>query len=142
MEVEAPQFSSTASSPVSKRAKLEAGEPDTAADAAETRMTEARAGITAYIDPDLPGFQGIIKQRFTDFMVNEIDLAGNVCRLTSLDPPAGKLLNQLRPEASSSSQVADAQAENPSSLKSTKAPWPSEAESSSPSSFHPTRSMA
>lgn len=81
--------------PTAKRVKLD---HDTTAVQVETRMTEARAGITAYIDPTLSGFQGIIKQRFTDFMVNEIDPSGNVCRLTSLEPPPGKLLRQLKPE--------------------------------------------
>ncbi|SPO38679.1 related to PUS7 - Pseudouridine synthase [Pseudozyma flocculosa] len=61
-------------------------------------MTEERAGMTQYINPDLPAFEGIIKQRFTDFMVNEITLGPEhtVCRITSLDPPEGKLLQDLR----------------------------------------------
>jgi tRNA pseudouridine13 synthase len=95
-----PSAADVGSSPLAKRQKLDDGPavPSGAGAGAETRMTEARAGITAYVEPKLAGFQGIIKQRFTDFMVNEIDLTGQVCRLTSLDPPAGKYLQQLRPE--------------------------------------------
>ncbi|SJX64285.1 related to PUS7-Pseudouridine synthase [Sporisorium reilianum f. sp. reilianum] len=119
-----PQATPDLPNPVAKRVKLDNGEPSTAD--AETRMTEARAGITAYIDPDLPGFQGIIKQRFTDFMVNEIDLAGNVCRLTSLDPPAGKLLSQLRPEAASTSEAAVEEAQAPAQID--ESAWPNEAD--------------
>lgn len=81
---------------------------ETVSQGQETRMTEARAGITEYIDASLCGFQGIIKQRFTDFMVNEIDLAEKVCRVTSLDPPPGKYFNQLHPNASPSSSTAAA----------------------------------
>ncbi|SNX85697.1 related to PUS7 - Pseudouridine synthase [Melanopsichium pennsylvanicum] len=93
---------SEASEPVAKRVKHDRRDayPTENGDQVETRMTEVKAGITAYIDASLPGFQGIIKQRFTDFMVNEIDPSGTVCRLTSLDPPPGKYLAQLRPESS------------------------------------------
>lgn len=35
----------------------------------------------------LVGFSGILKQRYTDFIVNEIDLQGNIVRLTSTAPP-------------------------------------------------------
>ncbi|EST04596.1 Pseudouridine synthase, TruD [Kalmanozyma brasiliensis GHG001] len=90
----------------------------------ETRMTEARAGITAYIAPTIPGFQGIIKQRFTDFMVNEIDPSGVVCRLTSLEPPPGKLLSQLHP----SSEPAKAQPEPEPVAKADDGAWPLGAE--------------
>lgn len=114
------------SGPVSKKPKLD----DAVADG-ETRMTEARAGITEYIDPSLPGFQGIIKQRFTDFMVNEIDLTGNVCRLTSLEPPAGKLLAQLRPDQASSAQTlqnAQEEAEKAAKAKVAEGAWPDTAD--------------
>ncbi|SPO29410.1 related to PUS7 - Pseudouridine synthase [Ustilago trichophora] len=114
MADQTPMDNSTGSSPIAKRVKLDNGDvvPGKEDAEVETRMTEARAGITAYINPDLPGFQGIIKQRFTDFMVNEIDLSGAVCRLTSLDPPPGKYLLQLRPEqASATTEDAEAQAE-------------------------------
>lgn len=91
--------------PMTKRAKLDDGAAEGTEEQVATRMTEVRAGITAYIDPDIPGFQGIIKQRFTDFMVNEIDSSGTVCRITSLDPPPGKLLAQLRPQKPSPSEA-------------------------------------
>ncbi len=120
--------------PMAKRAKLEATTPPSQSEEIETRMTESRAGITAYIDPTLPGFQGIIKQRFTDFMVNEIDLAGNVCRLTSLDPPAGKYLSQLRPDqsASTAKEAVQATAEETAAAqakaKLDEGAWPTDAE--------------
>ncbi|KAG5189433.1 hypothetical protein JKP88DRAFT_267276 [Tribonema minus] len=38
-------------------------------------------GLSAYIAPDQPGFTGILKQRFSDFIVHEINLAGEVCVL-------------------------------------------------------------
>ena len=44
---------------------------------------EVRAGITEYICPDNLGFTGILKQRYTDFLVNEIGLDGQVLHLKS-----------------------------------------------------------
>jgi tRNA pseudouridine13 synthase len=44
---------------------------------------EARAGITEYVCPDNLGFTGILKQRYTDFLVNEIGLDGQVLHLKS-----------------------------------------------------------
>lgn len=44
---------------------------------------EIRAGITEYVCPDNLGFNGVLKQRYTDFLVNEIGLDGKVVHLTS-----------------------------------------------------------
>ncbi|CAM8930790.1 unnamed protein product [Rhodiola kirilowii] len=51
-----------------------------------TSIQEQHVGIHCYVS-NLPGFRGILKQRYSDFIVNEVDLDGNVVRLTSLDPP-------------------------------------------------------
>lgn len=45
---------------------------------------EHAVGITAYVSPDVPGFNCIIKHRYTDFIVNEILPNGQVLHLTSL----------------------------------------------------------
>ncbi|KAF2461858.1 putative pseudouridine synthase TruD/Pus7 [Lineolata rhizophorae] len=45
---------------------------------------EARAGITAYARPDMRGFQGVVKHRYTDFLVNEISPSGLVWRLENV----------------------------------------------------------
>jgi tRNA pseudouridine13 synthase len=44
---------------------------------------EVRAGITEYVCPDNLGFTGVLKQRYTDFLVNEIGLDGHVLHLKS-----------------------------------------------------------
>ena len=44
---------------------------------------EIRAGITEYVCPHNAGFQGTLKQRYTDFLVNEIGLDGEVVHLWS-----------------------------------------------------------
>ncbi|KAL4579614.1 hypothetical protein LXL04_015768 [Taraxacum kok-saghyz] len=49
-------------------------------------LEETDVGISCYISP-LPGFRGILKQRYSDFTVNEVDLDENVIHLTSLDAP-------------------------------------------------------
>jgi hypothetical protein len=48
---------------------------------------EVRAGITEYVCPDNLGFTGVLKQRYTDFLVNEIGLDGQVMHLKSTDVP-------------------------------------------------------
>ena len=44
---------------------------------------EVRAGIIEYVCPDNLGFTGVLKQRYTDFLVNEIGLDGQVLHLKS-----------------------------------------------------------
>ncbi|KAM2895459.1 hypothetical protein FF1_010561 [Malus domestica] len=51
-----------------------------------TTTEESDVGIFCYIS-QLPGFRGILKQRYSDFMVNEVDKEGNVVHLTNLDAP-------------------------------------------------------
>ncbi|KAI8932856.1 hypothetical protein NX059_010336 [Plenodomus lindquistii] len=46
---------------------------------------ELRAGITEYVCPDNLGFTGVLKQRYTDFLVNEIGLDGEVVHLKSIE---------------------------------------------------------
>ncbi|KAL6431202.1 hypothetical protein ACFW04_007127 [Cataglyphis niger] len=59
-----------------KRNKLDIG----------NRLKEYELGITEYISKH-PGFSAIIKERYTDFHVNEIDLDGQVAKLTHQDIP-------------------------------------------------------
>lgn len=42
---------------------------------------ETSYGITAYVNSSIPGFSGILKQRYVDFMVHEILPNGRVCHL-------------------------------------------------------------
>ncbi|KAL7272555.1 multisubstrate pseudouridine synthase 7 [Rhizina undulata] len=46
---------------------------------------ERAVGITEYLNPELKGWNGILKMRYTDFLVNEIDEEGKVVHLTTLD---------------------------------------------------------
>lgn len=59
-----------------KRVRLESPEPKPQDDG--QLQKELKAGITAYVSPDIPGFSGVLKQRYTDFLVNEILLNGRV----------------------------------------------------------------
>ncbi|XP_027350046.1 multisubstrate pseudouridine synthase 7 isoform X2 [Abrus precatorius] len=49
-------------------------------------VEEDDVGISSYIS-NLPGFRGILKQRYSDFIVNEVDRDGTVVQLSSLDAP-------------------------------------------------------
>ncbi len=45
---------------------------------------ERAVGITAFVSPDVPGFQCTIKHRYTDFLVNEVSSDGHVLHLSNL----------------------------------------------------------
>ncbi|KAG2171676.1 hypothetical protein INT43_008056 [Umbelopsis isabellina] len=54
---------------------------------ADKPVTEEQVGVIQYISPNLTGFTGIIKDRMTDFLVNEVDKDGHVVHLESTDIP-------------------------------------------------------
>ncbi|EJS41573.1 pus7p [Saccharomyces arboricola H-6] len=72
---------------------------------------EADVGITLYLSPDLPGFKGQIKQRYTDFLVNEIDQEGNVVHLTDKGFKMPKKPQRSREEANAEKEVEAARRE-------------------------------
>ncbi|KAM0752966.1 tRNA pseudouridine synthase D [Meredithblackwellia eburnea MCA 4105] len=59
--------------------------------------TEDEVGIHEYVDNSVPSFKGIIKHRFTDFLVNEVGLDGNVLHLKNVNPPPRQPQNQSSP---------------------------------------------
>ncbi len=61
-------------------------------------IVETDVGITSYISQDLAGFTGTLKQRYTDFLVNEIDLQDNVVHFTDEGIPDKKQRRRERRE--------------------------------------------
>ncbi|CAM9658362.1 unnamed protein product [Chrysoparadoxa australica] len=57
---------------------------------------EANCGITQYVCPDVQGFSAVLKQRYSDFIVHELDEDGVMCQLT--DAPG--LQDQVAPRKS------------------------------------------
>ncbi|KAF2168195.1 hypothetical protein M409DRAFT_65685 [Zasmidium cellare ATCC 36951] len=54
-------------------------------DAAEMQDAQERAvGISVFVRPDAPGFRCTVKQRYTDFLVNEIQPNGETLHLTEI----------------------------------------------------------
>ncbi|KAH7929415.1 tRNA pseudouridine synthase D [Leucogyrophana mollusca] len=51
------------------------------------QVLESDVGISEYIGRDVPPISGIIKQRFTDFLVYEVDQDHQVVHIKSLDKP-------------------------------------------------------
>ncbi|KAH7938329.1 hypothetical protein HPB49_022539 [Dermacentor silvarum] len=47
---------------------------------------EEEVGITEFVGKH-KGFNGVLKQRYSDFLVNEIDPSGRIVRLETLEPP-------------------------------------------------------
>ena len=56
----------------------------------EYTLKEEDVGITEYVAAGVKGFEAIIKHRFSDFNVNEIDREGNVTKLKSMKVPEEK----------------------------------------------------
>lgn len=74
---------------------------------------ETQCGITQYVSPHLPGFKGILKKRYTDFLVNEILPNGEVIHLTNLKKPSDQ--QQLSQAASKSSHQQNSSPAQPPS---------------------------
>ncbi|ORX91940.1 tRNA pseudouridine synthase D [Basidiobolus meristosporus CBS 931.73] len=55
-------------------------------------------GITEFVNASIPGFTGIIKHRYTDFLVNEIDEEGQVVHLTDFSLPKSTPLEPPKEE--------------------------------------------
>ncbi|XP_039486394.1 pseudouridylate synthase 7 homolog [Drosophila santomea] len=53
----------------------------------KTTLLENQVGMTEFTNPEAPGFTGILKSRFSDFHVNEIDSNGKVLELSDLSVP-------------------------------------------------------
>jgi len=60
--------------------------PHSTENSAETDLDkQMRLGITSYANAAIGGFSGILKQRYTDFLVNEILLSGKVLHLENIE---------------------------------------------------------
>lgn len=57
-------------------------------------LFEKDIGVTEYIGT-APGFTGVIKARFSDFQVNEIDIEGNVVQLTDQSLPTQPKIGKI-----------------------------------------------
>lgn len=54
---------------------------------------ELDVGITSYVSSDTPAFSGILKRRYTDFLVNEILPSGEVLHLRGTWPTRAKAVS-------------------------------------------------
>jgi tRNA pseudouridine13 synthase len=72
------------------------------------QVLQTDVGISEYISRDVPPISGIIKQRFTDFLVFEVNQDHQVIHLKSLDmPESSSKKGKGNNEGSSSSAVAE-----------------------------------
>ena len=55
----------------------------------DTCVSEKDVGILEFVS-NFPGFHGVLKQRYTDFIVGERDLQGNIVRLSDTSIPQGE----------------------------------------------------
>ncbi|KAI9368429.1 pseudouridine synthase [Aspergillus egyptiacus] len=69
---------------------LPAGAATPQTDADDQLSREIEVGITEFVSADNKGFAGILKKRYTDFLVNEILPSGKVLHLQSTGPQNGE----------------------------------------------------
>jgi hypothetical protein len=70
---------------------------------------ELDVGIADYVSPHARAFSGVLKKRYTDFLVNEILPNGEVLHLRSTQPPRAKateLGDQLTPAVQNGSSLS------------------------------------
>lgn len=78
---------------------------------------ERTVGITAYVSPEAPGFSCIVKQRYTDFLVNEILTTGEVLHLTEIAGPAPKKTREQKRAEAQAETGANGQANSEAGRK-------------------------
>ncbi|XP_044253419.1 pseudouridylate synthase 7 homolog [Tribolium madens] len=66
----------------------------------QNQLREIDVGITKFINT-FEGFSGVIKARFSDFQVNEIDLNGQIAKLTNLEIPKVEKVEKADPPVDS-----------------------------------------
>eukprot|EP00929_Paragymnodinium_shiwhaense_P029463 TRINITY_DN16874_c0_g2_i1.p1 TRINITY_DN16874_c0_g2~~TRINITY_DN16874_c0_g2_i1.p1 ORF type:complete len:855 (-),score=275.82 TRINITY_DN16874_c0_g2_i1:177-2684(-) len=62
------------------------------------RVSEPEVGITAHLNPDVPGFHGKFKEKWQDFHVHEVDSSGTELHLSELITP-GLVSSELKAAA-------------------------------------------
>jgi tRNA pseudouridine13 synthase len=72
------------------RKRIRLDEPDGSTQSTENSAVtdldrEMRLGITSYVNRSICGFSGVLKQRYTDFIVNEILPSGKVLHLDNIE---------------------------------------------------------
>jgi len=67
-------------------------------DMTQTCLSEHQVGISKYINPNLPTFSAILKHRFTDFMVHEVNTSDQVIHLNDIGDPSKDRKSDPAPE--------------------------------------------
>ncbi|PFH52814.1 hypothetical protein AMATHDRAFT_73940 [Amanita thiersii Skay4041] len=84
------------------------------------KFMEHDVGISEYISRDVPQIEGVIKQRFTDFLVYEVDLDGRVIHLNDIGKP--KISDASQQDNSSNDSAPADEQDVPSNA--VEDPWP------------------
>ncbi|ELT96146.1 hypothetical protein CAPTEDRAFT_160486 [Capitella teleta] len=79
-----------------------------AAPESDKRLQEKDCGITEYISQH-KGFSGVIKQRYSDFQVNEVGLDGSVVHLTDVSAPKCDVKEAEEPQDETPSVLSEEQ---------------------------------
>lgn len=74
---------------------------------------EEAVGITVYVSPEMPGFRCTVKQRYTDFLVNEILPSGKVLHLTQLPETKRRQHDEIQAAVPKDSHATPVAAEAP-----------------------------
>ncbi|RDX55545.1 tRNA pseudouridine synthase D [Lentinus brumalis] len=101
------------------------------------QIMETDVGISEYIGFDVPKIEGIIKQRFTDFLVFEVDLDSQVIHLKSLGMPSSSKKGADAPAAAGEPDSVPPEEPESSDTKESTAPTPAAEQPSEPTTADP-----
>jgi len=99
------------STPPPKKARLSPpGVVSAQAAITQSVAAEIAVGITEYVNPMLPAWSGVLKQRYSDFLVNEVDQQGRTVHLLNPKAPhvEGGRVGDKRKETTNAKPVAAA----------------------------------
>ncbi|XP_066038971.1 pseudouridylate synthase 7 homolog isoform X5 [Chamaea fasciata] len=84
----------------------EDGDPESFADMMKHGLTESDVGITKFVSPH-KGFSGILKERYSDFVVHEIGKDGRVSHLDDFSVPVDDEVNSEDPSEETFTVLSD-----------------------------------
>ncbi|GAD94263.1 pseudouridine synthase TruD/Pus7 [Paecilomyces variotii No. 5] len=92
--------------PLTSTSQTQSGETPVLLNEDVQALKEAEVGITEFVSSNTQGFSGILKKRYTDFLVNEILPTGEVLHLRDLVAPSSMVKQESKDDAADNGAVA------------------------------------
>ncbi|KAL1860963.1 multisubstrate pseudouridine synthase 7 [Paecilomyces lecythidis] len=92
--------------PETSTSQAQSGETPAVLNEDAQALKEAEVGITEFVSSSTQGFSGILKKRYTDFLVNEILPTGEVLHLHDLAAPSSMVKQEYKDDTADNGVVA------------------------------------